>query len=136
MNIERAIEVFVHGFAFGRSYTHHYIPERISPGFWVLADAPRRNGEYRNEEYVACGVAPAMVLETALQHTRGRYKISVIRSAVEPADEIRAAYERRFQAHLEAVRLSAMSSGCDYRRVSTAVSYLSTLGGFLVERAG
>lgn len=51
-------------------------------------------------------------------------------------DEIRAAYERRFQSHLEAVRLSAMSSGCDYRRVSTAVSYLSTLGGFLVERAG
>jgi len=32
-NIERAIEVFVHGFAFGRSYTHHYIPDLR----WYLA---------------------------------------------------------------------------------------------------
>ncbi len=51
-------------------------------------------------------------------------------------DEIRAAYQERFRNHLEAVRLLALSNGCDYRRVSTAVSYLSILGGFLVERSG
>ena len=28
------------------------------------------------------------------------------------------------------------TAGCDYRRVSTAIPYLQTLGGFLVERAG
>ncbi len=50
--------------------------------------------------------------------------------------EIRALYEERFRAHLEMIRTFALSAGCDYRRVSTAVSYLTTLGGFLVERAG
>ena len=42
----------------------------------------------------------------------------------------------RFAAHLATVRQFALAGGCDYRRVSTAVSYLQTLGGFLVERAG
>ena len=30
----------------------------------------------------------------------------------------------------------ALAGGCDYRRVSTAIPYLRTLGGFLVERVG
>jgi hypothetical protein len=34
------------------------------------------------------------------------------------------------------VRDLALAAGCDYRRVSTAVPYLNTLSGFLVERAG
>jgi uncharacterized protein (DUF58 family) len=50
--------------------------------------------------------------------------------------EIRAVYEHRFQGHLAAVRKLALAGGCDYRRVSTAVPYLQTLGQFLVERAG
>jgi len=50
--------------------------------------------------------------------------------------EIREIYRERFEAHLAMVRQSAMAGGCDYRRVSTAVPYLETLGGFLVERAG
>jgi len=50
--------------------------------------------------------------------------------------EIRAVYEQRFQGHLAAVRKLALAGGCDYRRVSTAVPYLQTLGQFLVERAG
>lgn len=50
--------------------------------------------------------------------------------------EIRAIYEQRFAAHAAAVRTLALSDGCDYRRISTAVPYLQTLGGFLVERAG
>ena len=39
-------------------------------------------------------------------------------------------------AHLAMVRQLALAGACDYRRVSTAVPYLTTLGGFLVERAG
>ncbi|MGA2066849.1 MAG: DUF58 domain-containing protein [Thermoguttaceae bacterium] len=50
--------------------------------------------------------------------------------------EIRDAYRARFAAHLAMVRQWSLAAGCDYRRVSTAVPYLQTLGGFLVERAG
>ncbi len=55
--------------------------------------------------------------------------------ACSPA-EIRAAYQERFEIHLNAVRTFALATGCDYRLVSTAVPYLTTLGGFLVECAG
>jgi uncharacterized protein (DUF58 family) len=51
-------------------------------------------------------------------------------------DEIRELYRERFDAHVAMVRTLALSIGCDYRRVSTAISYLQTLGGFLVERSG
>jgi uncharacterized protein (DUF58 family) len=50
--------------------------------------------------------------------------------------EVRAAYQERFAAHGAMVRQLSLAGGCDYRRVSTAISYLQTLGGFLVERAG
>ena len=50
--------------------------------------------------------------------------------------EIRATYRDRFAAHLGMVRQLALAGACDYRRVSTAIPYLQTLGGFLVERAG
>lgn len=52
-----------------------------------------------------------------------------------PSD-IRAAYQSRFKSHLAMVRQFALAGGCDYRLVSTAVSYLQTLRGFLVERTG
>jgi uncharacterized protein (DUF58 family) len=52
-----------------------------------------------------------------------------------PAD-IRRMYQERFDAHVATVRRLALAAGCDYRRVSTAVSYLQTLSGFLVERSG
>lgn len=51
-------------------------------------------------------------------------------------DEIRTVYRERFEAHAAMVRTLALSTGCDYRRVSTAIPYLQTLGGFLVERSG
>jgi uncharacterized protein (DUF58 family) len=50
--------------------------------------------------------------------------------------EVRATYRERFGAHLAMVRQLALAGGCHYRRVSTAIPYLQTLGGFLVERAG
>ncbi len=50
--------------------------------------------------------------------------------------EIRSAYRRRFAAHVAGVRQFALAGGCDYRHVSTAVPYMQTLGGFLVERSG
>ncbi len=50
--------------------------------------------------------------------------------------EIRAAYRERFGAYLAMVRQLSLAGGCDYRRVSTAIPYLRTLQGFLVERTG
>jgi uncharacterized protein (DUF58 family) len=50
--------------------------------------------------------------------------------------EIRGVYQERFAAHLAMVRQLSLAGGCDYRRVSTVIPYLQTLGGFLVERAG
>ena len=50
--------------------------------------------------------------------------------------EVRALYEQLFEQHAAMVRTLALSGGCDYRRVSTAIPYLQTLGGFLVERSG
>ncbi|WP_439624541.1 DUF58 domain-containing protein [Gemmata sp.] len=50
--------------------------------------------------------------------------------------EVRAEYEAKFEAHAAAIRTLALAAGCDYRRVSTAVPYLHTLSGFLVERQG
>lgn len=50
--------------------------------------------------------------------------------------EIRAMYQEGFDAHSAAVRTLALAEACDYRRVSTGISYLQTLGEFLVERSG
>jgi uncharacterized protein (DUF58 family) len=50
--------------------------------------------------------------------------------------EVRTLYRERFEAHAGMVRTLALAAGCDCRRVSTAVPYLQTLGGFLVERGG
>ena len=50
--------------------------------------------------------------------------------------EVAAIYEQNFTRHLTVVRELALSAGCDYRLVSTAIPYLQTLGGFLVERTG
>lgn len=48
--------------------------------------------------------------------------------------EIRRLYQERFEAHAAIVRTMSLAAGCDYLRVSTAVGYLQTLSGFLVER--
>lgn len=50
--------------------------------------------------------------------------------------EIRQIYETNFKNHLSTVRSMALSTGCDYRLISTAVPYWETLSGFLVERVG
>ncbi len=50
-------------------------------------------------------------------------------------EEIRDSYELQFARHIEAVRAVALAAGCDYRRVSTSVPYLQTVGTFLAERS-
>jgi GNAT superfamily N-acetyltransferase len=91
-NIPAAIEAFVHGFAFTRSFTHPYLPERVGP-LWVMRDAPRTAGDYRNEEWVANGVAPAEVDRIVRQASRGRYAICAIRGDHEPEPPLRDGYK-------------------------------------------
>jgi GNAT superfamily N-acetyltransferase len=93
MTIDHAIEVFVHGYSFVRSFSHLYVPERIHPGIWMLRDAERKRGDYRTEEYVAHGLEPTEVLNTALASTRGPFKISVIRAASESDAGIRTGFK-------------------------------------------
>jgi hypothetical protein len=48
--------------------------------------------------------------------------------------EVRAQYEQRFANHLASIRTLALATGCDYRRVSTAVPWIDTLQEFLAKR--
>lgn len=50
--------------------------------------------------------------------------------------EIRAFYQKRFEAHCAAVRSLALAVGCDYRPLSTALDYMQALRGCLVDRNG
>jgi GNAT superfamily N-acetyltransferase len=93
-SIERAIEVFVRGFCFGRSRTHPYEFSKIT-GIWWMRDAPRRNERnYRKEEWVAYGIEPAKVDAIALEHTRGRYAICALRAEGESDETMCAEYKR------------------------------------------
>jgi predicted N-acetyltransferase YhbS len=57
MTLERATLVFAHGFAFTRSRTHPYIVEQKN-GLTVMRDAPRKNGDERNPEYIVVAMTP------------------------------------------------------------------------------
>jgi GNAT superfamily N-acetyltransferase len=90
--IDRAIEAFVRGFCFTRSFTHPYVPERVGP-LWVMRDADRKAGDYRNEEWVAHGVPPKEVDRIARRHTRGRFAVCAVHGQGEPDEPTRAAFK-------------------------------------------
>ena len=91
--IERVVETFVRGFAFTRSFTHPYLPERVGP-LWVVRDAPRKNpADYRREEWVPVDVDPAQVDRLARRHTRGRFCVCAALAAGEDDASTRAAYK-------------------------------------------
>ncbi len=75
--LTNAVEVFVRGFAFTRSFTHPYLVERVGP-LWVLRDAPRTRGNYRTEEWVSVDTAPATVDALARAGTRGGFAICAL----------------------------------------------------------
>src|SRR5882724_1377546 len=75
--IERAVEGFVHGLCYCRSFTYPYWARRVGP-LWVARDAPRDSGNYRNEEWVAFGVEPGVVDKIVQREARGRFAICEI----------------------------------------------------------
>ncbi len=85
VTITEAIEVFVGGFSFTRSFTYPYLAERLEEGVWVVRDAERKKGDYRNEEYVGFGINPARFDAIAQKHTRGKYVICAITPLNPPA---------------------------------------------------
>jgi ribosomal protein S18 acetylase RimI-like enzyme len=93
-DLARAIEAFVHGFCFTRSFTHPYVPQRVGP-LWVVRDAPRTRASdhYRNEEWIACGVPPEKAHELAHAQARGRYRMCAIRHSEENDQPLRSAYK-------------------------------------------
>ena len=87
-----AIEVFARGFCFTRSFTHPYLAERVGK-IWVVRDAPRKRGNYRREEWIAHGVTPEVIDETACKHTRGRFAICAIHGTNESDQPLRDGFK-------------------------------------------
>ena len=90
--IARAIEAFVHGFCFTRSFTHPFVADLVGP-VWVVRDAPCQRGDYRREEWIAHGVPPEEVDRLARAQTRGGFAICAIRSIDEPEEPLREGYK-------------------------------------------
>src|SRR4051794_29998042 len=93
MEVDRAIEVFVHGFAFTRSFTHPTAAHRVG-GMWVVRDDPRkRAADYRREEWVPHAMNASEVDAIARRETRGHFCICAICGSDEPEAPLRAAYK-------------------------------------------
>lgn len=90
--LQHAIEVFARGFCFTRSFTHPYLTERVGE-IWVVRDAPRKRGEYRREEWIAHGVTPELIDETARKHTRGRFAVCAIHGVDESDQPLREGFK-------------------------------------------
>ena len=91
--LRTAIEAFLGGVAFARSYTHPCEVHRIGP-LWVIRDAARkRAADYRREEWVVYGLDPAKTDALIRRQTRGRFAISAIRAMDQPVEPLRAAYK-------------------------------------------
>ena len=75
---ELAIEVFVRGFAFGRSFTHPF-EVRKNGTVWVARDTPRRNPrDYRVEEWIVSDIPPRDIDRMARRGARSRFFVCVM----------------------------------------------------------
>ena len=89
MTLEAAIDVFVAGFCFTRSYTYPYVSEKIFP-VWVMHDDPVRGPEkQRNTEWVACGISPSEMDRIVGKHDFGRYALCYMRELDQPDGPVR-----------------------------------------------
>lgn len=93
ISMDEAIEVFVRGFAFTRTFTFPYLAEQVHEGVWALRDALRARGNYRTEEYVAHGVDAVTLDAVARRNTRGRYRICTIRAVDESDERMRSEFK-------------------------------------------
>ncbi len=92
-SLTRAIEIFVEGFGFTRSFTHPYVGDRVGP-LWVLRDAPREKvDDYRREEWCVFKTPAKEADRIIRENTRGRFCICAFHG-IESSDELlRAEYK-------------------------------------------
>ncbi|WP_395088204.1 GNAT family N-acetyltransferase [Armatimonas sp.] len=90
-----ALEVFVEGFCFTRSFTHPFLSERLSENLWRLYDAPRRrpSATYRGEEYVAWELPPAEIDRQARARARDKFTICYLLPTGTGDTAMRAAFK-------------------------------------------
>lgn len=93
ITIDLALEVFMRGFSFTRSFTHPYIPQKIERGVWMVGDAPRKSGIYRKDEYAAYGLSPEVLHEIAQKHSRNRYQICAFLKDGESDADLRSEFK-------------------------------------------
>lgn len=76
--LPEVLRTFAHGFAFGRSFTHPYLAEKIGPAWW-LHDAPRKKAaDYRNEEWIFPASKVRRVDAEARRRVKGRFSVSPV----------------------------------------------------------
>lgn len=93
LEIEAAIEVFVHGYSTGKSRTFPYEASRVGP-LWLMRDADRKNPrDYRGEEWVVHDVAAEEADAIVRQHARPGFAVSVVIANGEPDGQTRTAYK-------------------------------------------
>lgn len=110
ISFEDAVEVFVRGFQFTRSYTHPYLAERIAPQVWRLHDGPRKSGDQRNEEFVAWDTDAETIHRLTESFARGSFKVSAIVSDATHEAELRAGFK-----------------ACGYRLMATEAFFVHNL---------
>ena len=95
MTLEHALQVFVDGFCFTRSFTHPFLSERLSENLWRLYDAPRRrpSDTYRGEEYVAWELPPADIDRQARALARDKFTICYLLPTGTDDTAMRAAFK-------------------------------------------
>jgi GNAT superfamily N-acetyltransferase len=96
--IEDAIEVFVRGFCFMRSFTHPYFAERMD-GLWVLRDGPTEPGKTRWDprkiEVITHGL-PAREVARRIERARlGWHFVFEVHERDEDFKKIRAAFKEQ-----------------------------------------
>ena len=91
ISIPDAIEVFVHGFSYGKSRTYPYKPRKVGP-LWVMRDDPPRKKE-RKIEIISHGVAPENAIETIKEAGIGWHFLCEIHHPEDDFQAIRDQYK-------------------------------------------
>ena len=92
-SLTQAIEIFVEGFSFTRSFTHPYLNERVGP-LWVMRDAPRKKAEDHRREEWSVFKTPAQEADQIIrEQARGRYAICAFHGIDSSDETLRAEYK-------------------------------------------
>lgn len=93
VHIRKALEVFVKGFTFTRSFSWPAEARTFGP-LWVMRDQVRKYPkDYRTEEWIAWRASPAAVDRIARKHSRSRFWVCAIHAVGESDAPLREGYK-------------------------------------------